>query len=293
LTTGWAYGDVTLFKTTDKGENYFPVNCGTTILNGFFLDSLNGWVGGHFGTSKSTNGGNTWYHYAQTNGTIMALDFVNLNDGWLCTYQGKIYKTTNSAVNWTEQFSNDSKSLYKIHFVNENTGWVVGDSGSIIKTTNAGVNWYKQSTPTDKDLYGIFMVSPTEGWICGERYILHTTDGGGPIGIQPISSEIPICFSLSQNYPNPFNPVTKIKFSLPVPSKGGVYMVQLVIYDILGRKVASLIPPPGGGQEGLPPGVYEVEFNGSNYTSGVYFYKLIVFGASAPLSITKKMILLK
>jgi hypothetical protein len=123
-----------------------------------------------------------------------------------------------------------------------------------------------------------------------------------PIGIQPISTEVPSQYFLFQNYPNPFNPVTKIKFDIPTPlnpPEGGTQDVKLVVYDVLGREVASLIPR--GGQEGLNPGTYEVEWDASNYPSGVYFYRLIVTDASSPqanlLSIifseTKKMVLIK
>jgi hypothetical protein len=102
---------------------------------------------------------------------------------------------------------------------------------------------------------------------------------------------------LYQNYPNPFNPLTKIKFSLPSPSKGGVLKVKLIIYDVLGKEVANLIPPLRGGQEGLSPGTYSVDWDGTNYPSGVYFYKLIVVdpstGSGQGYSETKKMVLLK
>jgi len=104
--------------------------------------------------------------------------------------------------------------------------------------------------------------------------------------IQPVSNQIPSSFELYQNYPNPFNPTTKIKFSLPNPSEGGANNVKLIVYDIMGREVASLIP---AGQEGLQPGTYEVDFDGSSYSSGIYYYRLetqIYFE-------TKKMLLIK
>jgi hypothetical protein len=108
-------------------------------------------------------------------------------------------------------------------------------------------------------------------------------------GIKTLNNEVPFTYSLSQNYPNPFNPITKIKFSLPFPTKGGVWNVRLIIYDILGREIANLIPSLRGGQEGLKPGTYEVEFDGSNYASGIYFYSLQTDGFSE----TKKMVLMK
>ena len=110
-----------------------------------------------------------------------------------------------------------------------------------------------------------------------------------PIGIKPVSTEIPVGFKLYQNYPNPFNPSTKIKFSLPLPSEGGAKNVQLIIYDVLGKEIANLIPPFWGGKEGLQPGSYEVEWNASNYPSGVYFYKL----TAENYTDTKRMVLLK
>jgi hypothetical protein len=102
------------------------------------------------------------------------------------------------------------------------------------------------------------------------------------VGLQPVSLEVLSEFSLFQNYPNPFNPTTKIKFSIP-PSKGARGMTLLIIYDILGREIATLV------NEQLKPGTYEVEWDGSNYTSGVYFYKLI----TQDYSETKKMVLVK
>ena len=102
-------------------------------------------------------------------------------------------------------------------------------------------------------------------------------------GIQTISSEMPDKFSLSQNYPNPFNPATKIRFSLPLPSKGGVQKVKLMIYDILGSEITTLV------NEQLQPGTYEIEWDATNYPSGVYYYKLV----TSDYIETRKMVLIK
>lgn len=103
------------------------------------------------------------------------------------------------------------------------------------------------------------------------------------IGIQPISSEIPEKFSLSQNYPNPFNPVTKIRFDIRSNIKGQTSNVKLIVFNSLGREIISLV------NERLRAGTYEVEFDGTNFTSGVYFYKLEIENFSE----TKKMTLVK
>jgi hypothetical protein len=127
---------------------------------------------------------------------------------------------------------------------------------------------------------------------------------GFAIGVKNISSEVPAKFNLYQNYPNPFNPVTKMKFDIPLtpqsPLEGGIRgvreglvddsksrqtrgAVRLIIYDALGREAATLVNEP------LSPGSYEVEFDGSNLPSGVYFYRV----TSGEYSDTKKMIMVK
>jgi hypothetical protein len=105
-----------------------------------------------------------------------------------------------------------------------------------------------------------------------------------PIGIQPISTEIPTKFELFQNYPNPFNPVTKIRFDIPLlrgVSEGRGVLLR--IYDILGKEIAKLV------NEDLKPGTYEIDWNAENYPSGVYFYSLITNNFTQ----TKKMVVLK
>ncbi len=100
---------------------------------------------------------------------------------------------------------------------------------------------------------------------------------GNLVGIQPISN-VATEFSLSQNYPNPFNPNTVISFQLAVNT-----FASLKVYDLLGREVAKLV------NEKLQPGTYEVNFDGTNYPSGVYFYTI----EAGNFKESKKMILIK
>jgi hypothetical protein len=103
-------------------------------------------------------------------------------------------------------------------------------------------------------------------------------DTSYPTGIIPISSEIPSYYNLYQNYPNPFNPFTKIKFdiakSLPV---------TLTVYNTLGKNITVLV------NERLNPGTYEIEFDGGNFPSGIYFYTL----TADEYEQTRKMVLIK
>lgn len=111
-----------------------------------------------------------------------------------------------------------------------------------------------------------------------QSWSLIVTTVSNPIGIQPIGNEIPKGYSLSQNYPNPFNPVTKMSFALPQSSK-----VKLTVYDILGREITSLV------NEQLNPGTYEVDWNASDYSSGVYYYVL----KAGDFKEVKKMVVVK
>ena len=93
-------------------------------------------------------------------------------------------------------------------------------------------------------------------------------------------------YSLSNNYPNPFNPSTKISWQSPVGSNQ-----TLKIYDLLGNEVATLV------DEFKPAGSYEVKFDASGLTSGIYFYRLQVSDPESSSGQgfveTKKMLLLK
>lgn len=85
-------------------------------------------------------------------------------------------------------------------------------------------------------------------------------------------------FSLNQNYPNPFNPSTTIKFSVTANS-----LVSLIVYDILGNEKAVLV------DELKEPGTYSVNFDASNFSSGIYFYTL----RANEYTSSRKMLLLK
>lgn len=92
------------------------------------------------------------------------------------------------------------------------------------------------------------------------------------------SSTTPGKFSLSQNYPNPFNPTTTISFNLPSASR-----VDLSIYNVLGQKVVTLVDGR------LDAGPNDVEWDASNHSSGVYFYRITTDTNVE----TQKMVLLK
>jgi len=143
---------------------------------------------------------------------------------------------------------------------------------------------------TAPDTFYVFVPYGSGGYISSERVIITNMINvcSQVIGINYAESTIPEKFKLFQNYPNPFNPATKIKFSIPllrgVDAEGsrGV-LARLVIYDALGREVATLV------NEELSPGIYNIEWDASSHASGIYYYVL----SSGNFKDTKKMILLK
>jgi predicted outer membrane repeat protein len=99
------------------------------------------------------------------------------------------------------------------------------------------------------------------------------------VGDRPnASASLPLMFDLGQNYPNPFNPTTAVSYQLPAVSD-----VRLVVYDLLGREVAVLV------NEKKAPGRYEVGFDASGLSSGVYLYRL----SAGSFVQTRKMVMVK
>lgn len=134
-------------------------------------------------------------------------------------------------------------------------------------------NYTAPASPGIDTLWLSEAVGYSNGWNWGmdKRIIVRN-----PVGIIP--NEAAVNYQLFQNYPNPFNPTTVINFQLSVFSD-----VKLSIYNTLGEEIAVLV------NEQKKPGTYEIEWNASNYPSGIYFYKL----AAGEYSETKKMMLIK
>jgi photosystem II stability/assembly factor-like uncharacterized protein len=244
----------------------------------------------------TTDSGLNWdFHAFYLNGSegkATGVDFTDMFTGYVCAgtfdLYGAIAKTTDSGINWITTLFPDP--LFDINFPISNTGLVgyaVGDAGVILKTINAGDSWQQQQGGTILKLNKVHFIDLDYGIAVGENgIILRTTTGGEPVtNVEKLSSQISE-FSLEQNYPNPFNPSTKIKYTIPASPKSSPKertLVHLIVYDILGKQVAELV------NEEKQPGVYEVNFDGTNLSSGVYLYRL----TAGTFSDIKKLVLLK
>lgn len=285
--TGWICSSLgRVLRTTNGGVSWDTSFANGTLRDIQFLDTQTGWICGDGGSLyKSTNGGLSWVNPPLlTTANLLSLHFINVNTGWTVSEQGRrIFRTTNAGLNWDTVAVLPGMStdfLYSVHFVNPLTGWTGGSNSLLYKTTNGGFNWYQQSVPVPLFVWNFCFLNDTVGWATGgnQGIIIHTTNGGTYLGIEPISNIIPKTFNLFQNYPNPFNPVTKIRFQISNATK-----VKLVIFDMLGREIEVLI------DENLKTGIYETEWDAGKFSSGVYFYRLI----TDHITLTKKMILIK
>jgi len=270
-----------VFLSTNNGTNWTQ-----TSLNNRWVYSLA--VNGDYvfagtisyGVYLSSNNGTNWTQTSFYNGEVLSLA-VNGNNIFAGSYG--VFFSTNNGTSWNPAGLSNQWVLSLA--VNGNYVFAGTLNAGFYSSSDNGANW----------------ILKNEGIICNEvralcmsnNYIFAGTDSSvyrrplfELVGINPISSNEPIQFNLYQNYPNPFNPTTKIKFYIPlsrgVPEGRGM-STKLIIYDILSREVTTLV------NENLSPGTYEIEWNGSNFPSGVYFYKL----ETENYSNTKKLILLK
>lgn len=283
--TGWVGGHGKVVHTTDGGNNWVTqLSVGPSYnVKVFFINNDNGWAATSSGRFyKTSNGGQQWvqktdFIYYKVDG----LFFLNNNLGW-AVGSDKIFRTTDGGENWSYQISPvyGANILKSVFFANEMNGWIVGAGGRILGSTDGGNTWQPQSTPTGNDLESVHFIDKDNGWAVGwNSTILHTKGGGIFTNIS--SNEIvqlPKKIELFQNYPNPFNPSTTISYEIPKNS-----FVILEVYDILGRKVETLV------QEQKTIGNYTVEFNANKHSSGIYFYTLRI----KDFIRTKKMILIR
>lgn len=318
----------TIIKTTNGGKDWIVLSVVTNyhLKDVVFIDSLVGIIVGTFGTIlKTTDGGMNWNQKPGGDDYYLyGVDFADEKNGvavgdygWWSS--GIILRTSDGGETWTKEidyYPTQNTSLFSISYCNNKKGIAVGNG--VLSTTDGGQTWNRiyggkwksvscfdinnfmavgvseilctkdGGSTWNQDNYGngtsfnsVFYTDTNDIIIAGANgTILRTTTGGiiSAVDEKQKTNILSGNFTLSQNYPNPFNPTTTISYQLPVTSN-----VKLKVYDILGREVATLV------NEEKPAGSYEVEFNGSGLSSGIYFYQL----KAGNFIQTKKFVLMK
>ncbi|GBD88874.1 Ycf48-like protein precursor [bacterium BMS3Abin03] len=278
---------------------------------------------------KTTDGGTNWQLVPSgVVEELRNVRFTDLNNGWIVGLGGIILHSIDGGNSWNIQNSNTSSSLFGLSFVNDVTGWVSGENGIILKTNNGGVpvelvsfsavqsghevqlswitateinnqgfeierksatddNWTKlgfvEGNGTTTQMHHYSFLDNISSIIFKDviSYRLKQVDFDGSYEyskVVEVKVNQPEGYSLQQNFPNPFNPTTKIRFTIPETG-----FTTLKVFDVLGNEVSTLW------EEETSPGIYEVDFNGANLSSGIYYYKL----QSGSYVEVKKMILMK
>lgn len=302
LNTGYFIADevndtIGFFYTRNGGSNWIRSQnaprssvTGTLIENCVFQYDTNfigfcGYLGSNnYKFNKLTGGFEASWQTLNygTSGAFRTAGFVNSQEGLAADINGNIIITTNGGINWN--FRNTALGSGYVHelLILPSSRWVVCVKGfSINLSKDFGANWSNESSLNIAPGYGDafdtnnIWLSYSNGTAIKYNFLA--------IGINIISNNVANKFSLMQNFPNPFNPSTNIRFSIPSSGTRKENRVNLSVYDINGKLIEGLV------DKNLPQGEYEVTFNGSNYSSGIYFYRLTYGNFSA----VNKMILVK
>jgi photosystem II stability/assembly factor-like uncharacterized protein len=284
-------------RTTNSGLNWTEIVVSTSneneLSDQFWFDANTGWLCGRNMLLKSTNGGLNYTDYFPNvpptgNGAnaLLSITFVNQMTGWIGGSnldKQNIYKTTNGGLNWIFQpnpvTANTYTQINDVKFMTQDSGWAIHGTpatGAIMFTTNAGANWIIEEGSSNW-FDCITYYQRIKAWVGASGGKVWFT---APLIVTGVNNnnETAVEYILEQNYPNPFNPKTIINYQLAMSSD-----VRLIIYDAIGRELAALL------NQKQSAGKYEIEWNASNYPSGVYFYKL----TAGAFSEVRKMVLIK
>jgi len=280
-----------VYVSTNNGTNWTQTalnnrNVTSLAVNGNYIFAGTFDPSNLYGVYLSTNNGGTWTQTSLNNQNVYSLA-VNGNNIFAGTgsptYAG-VFLSTNNGTSWAQTTLNNFE-INELAVIGNNV-FAGGYLNGVYVSTNNGTNW----TQRNEGLGNVEIFS----FCILNNYIFAGSGWQTPlgiwrrplselVGIQLLSNEIPEKFSLSQNYPNPFNPTTKIRFDIPPLEGDRGRIVRITIYDMLGTEITTLV------NEKIKPGTYEVKWEGTDYSSGVYYYKLF----AGDYSETKKMILLR
>lgn len=269
--------DYGLYVSTNNGINWTQTSLNDKSVHDLTINGTDMYAGlDVYGVYHSSNSGIDWVPTSLNFTTVWSI--ANKGNIIFAGSGGSgVYISTNNGINWIQSTLNNA-TPHSILVYNGNIYEGGGGTSSINVSTNDGITWIPKMDGMPYYVRTILVLN---------NYIYAGTDGAGvfkrPLSeltdLNVINQQVPIKCTLMQNYPNPFNPSTSIKFSIPKRS-----FVQVQIYDILGRIKELLV------QEFMNPAEYELTIDGSQYSSGVYFYQLI---ADGKIMDTKKFMVIK
>ncbi len=288
-----------IWYSTDQGTTWTDVSISLpdVPVHSLIIDPTNNqtlYVGTETGLYNSTDNGTTWNQYSTGMPSYVAVDELVLQTGTNTLFaftHGRSVWVNNTPLpveleNFTARCVNNAVELnWNTATETNNYGFEIERASSIGGTTTFQ-DWTKigfvsgAGNSAQPHQYNYIDKNISNQ---NYSYRLKQMDLNGQFHYSPVinvdASSVITKFSLNQNYPNPFNPSTKISYSIPVNNQ----KVVLKVYDATGREVATLV------NKIEQSGNYEVQFNGNNFASGVYFYRL----SAGKFTMTKKMLMIK
>jgi hypothetical protein len=277
--------DSGVYRSTNNGTNWIKTSLNNQDVLSLAVSGNNIFAGTYIGGSvyTSTDNGANWTPTVVISEGIISLAVLG-NNIFAGTNGNGVYLSTNNGANWT-QAGLSGQAVSALAAFGNNIFASGTSSIGIYFSSNNGTSWtsINQGFPAYPNLDALLIAN---NYIYAGGYqnsVWRRPLSELIVGVNSVGSEIPSEFSLSQNYPNPFNPVTKIKFDILSDVKRETSEVKLIVYNTLGKEIETLV------NERLQPGTYEVTFDGSNLSSGIYFYKL----TTDKFSKSKKMLMIK
>ncbi len=282
-----------LFYTNNSGSDWTEGVIDSGFMFAFpvekikFYNSMTGFAsGGAFDIAgvmwRSTNGGRNWISQIvgpePVNDFHIFDSFNILGVGGDFEYGASKVRSTNGGVVWNYNELGVFGIANSIGFRTNTEAWsALGIIDSFLLSTNKGENWRLVGTPGGTRINDLVFINSTHGWAVGKEGAILKYNSN-VMNVENEISNLPSAFVLYQNYPNPFNPETNIRFELPAAE-----FVTLKVFDIQGKEIKTLISGD------LSPGRYEIEFAGTDYPSGIYYYRL----ETGEQVLTKRMMLIK
>lgn len=260
--------DKVIYKSTDKGLSWQKSDINSNFNRGLIkvnpLNRTNVFASSYTPLMLSTSSGANFF---PVDGPGLRGMSFNISDSVIFgnAFDG-IYRSTNQGFNWVRVLTG---SFYGSVEVSPDNPMLVyaGSNAGLHRSTDGGNTWvlYNDSFNPSKS---VISISKDPG--SGDTLYIATFDAvykvyDSWVGINQISANVPDTYALLQNFPNPFNPVTKIRFN-----SSGSKHVKIEVYDVSGKLVS--VPVNGVVNEGT----FEAEFNGSDLSSGIYFYSMYV-----------------
>lgn len=311
-----------LLRTSNSGSNWTTVNLGSSIsLNDiafkseseFFISASSGYV------FKSTNGGQS---FSQTIiGNNHDFKAIDVKENLIITggANGKIYKSIDSGISWSEISINTSTTINDIQILNNNTYILCGNGGMIRKTMTGGANWINLISNTPHNLNAMYFLNENSGYIAGAKGIILHTQNSGITWIAQNSTTtnnlVDIYFA-DENFGNAVGnndivlrtitggTINISILSIEIPDKLYLFQnypnpfnsntnirfavpnnenIKLEIFNVQGQLIKILI------NEFISAGFYEFSFNAQSLSSGVYYCRI----KSESFFETRKMMILK